>query len=98
MKDWHFAQPEATGSNDWAGKALVAGLHLAEADRIPCFREDDAHLIAAAPNLLSALEDVAESYCMKTCAQTVKLSSGIIHTWECRKASDAIKKAKGTLQ
>lgn len=52
VKTWIFAQPQATGSNGWAGKALVAGLNVTSVDRMAAFYEDDAHLIAAAPDLL----------------------------------------------
>lgn len=51
MKTWIFAQPAATGSNGWAGKAIVAGLDLTSVDRAPAFYEDDARLIADAPRL-----------------------------------------------
>lgn len=51
MKTWIFGKPEATGSNGWAGKALVMGLELTSVDRAPAFYEDDARLIADAPRL-----------------------------------------------
>lgn len=51
MKTWIFAQPEATGSNGWAGKAIVAGLDITSVDRAPAFYVEDAKLIASAPAL-----------------------------------------------
>jgi len=53
-KVWIFAQPDATGSNGWAGKAIVGGLNLTSVDRMPAFYTADAHLISAAPDLLAA--------------------------------------------
>lgn len=58
IRTWVFAQPEATGSNGWAGKALVAGLNLTNVDRMTAFYEDDARLIAAAPEMLDALKAI----------------------------------------
>lgn len=59
-KIWAFAQPEATGSNGWAGKAMVAGLHITSVDRGAAFYEDDALLIAAAPMMLREIQETRE--------------------------------------
>jgi hypothetical protein len=68
--------PEATGSNDWAGKAIVAGLHLTTVDRMTVFWKSDADFIAAAfnaiPALLADLTAVEQRYRELFCA-----------VWEC---------------
>jgi hypothetical protein len=60
MKTWVFAQPEATGSNGWAGKAIVAGLDVTSVDRGMAFYEDDARLIAAAPAMFKEIQETRE--------------------------------------
>lgn len=42
--------PEATGSNDWADKAVIAGIRLTSVDRMTVFWTRDAEYIAAACN------------------------------------------------
>lgn len=59
-KIWAFAQPEATGSNGWAGKAMVAGLNVTNVDRVVAFYEDDAMLIAAAPQMLREIQETRQ--------------------------------------
>jgi hypothetical protein len=54
VSNWYAAIPQATGSNGWAGKALVAGLELQSVDRMTCFKVEDAQLVAAAPDRLEA--------------------------------------------
>lgn len=59
-KTWVFAQPEATGSNGWAGKAVVAGLNVTSVDRMTAFYEADALLIAAAPQMLKEIQETRQ--------------------------------------
>jgi hypothetical protein len=44
---WAAWQVEPTASNDWAGKAMIAGLPIKSVDRSPAFLAGDAQHIAA---------------------------------------------------
>ena len=55
--EWLAYWCEATGSNDWADKAMVYGLQITSVDRTPALWKRDADFIAAAHNNFPALID-----------------------------------------
>ena len=58
---WAAYWQEPTGSNDWSGKVMIAGLRIASIDRSPAFWSEDGKFIAYARTALpQAIAEIRE--------------------------------------